>query len=209
MVGGFKRAILDRVFGGREEYADPPPKLIVGLGNPGDQYAGTRHNVGFWCIDRLAKTYSIDVTDRGRHAIIGEGQILGFDVVLVKPRTFVNRSGDAVRYVLDRFHVSPDQLIVIYDDISLPIGKMRIRPDGSAGGHNGMKSIIQTLGTHHIPRFRVGVGAPTSAAENIEYVLGTIKDEESAVINESIDRLIQGIEAVLAKGITEAMNKLN
>ena len=130
-------------------------------------------------------------------------------MVLVKPRTFVNKSGDAVRYLLDRFHVSPDQLIVIYDDMNLPLGKVRIRPAGSAGGHNGMKSIIKTLGTDHFPRFRIGIGSPCSADENIEYVLGTITDQEEVVINESIDLLMQGIEVILADGIKEAMNKLN
>ncbi|MCL0099658.1 aminoacyl-tRNA hydrolase [Dehalococcoidia bacterium] len=208
MVGIFKRAILTRVFGEREKNKKPP-QLIVGLGNPGQQYSGTRHNVGFWCIERISTSHSIDVSNRRKHAIIGEGQISGFDVVLVKPRTFVNRSGDAVRYVLDRFRASTDQLIVIYDDMNLPLGKVRIRPDGSAGGHNGMKSIIQTLGTDQFTRFRVGIGSPHSAAENIEYVLGTITDQEAVVINGSIDLLMQGIEVVLADGVTEAMNKLN
>jgi len=208
MVSAFKRAILSGVFGGLEEHKNPP-QLIVGLGNPGGEYAGTRHNVGFWCIDRIASVHSIDVSDRRKHAVVGEGQISGFDVVLVKPKTFVNKSGDAVRYLLNRFHVSPAQLIVIYDDMNLPLGKVRIRPDGSAGGHNGMKSIIQTLGTDHFSRFRVGIGSPPSADENIEYVLGTITDQEAVVINESIDLLMQGIEVMLADGITEAMNKLN
>ena len=209
MVAGLKQAILDRVLGGRGGDGGPPPRLIVGLGNPGDEYADTRHNVGFWCIDKLAKAHSIAMSDRRRHTIVGEGEIAGVGVALVKPRTFVNRSGDAVRYALDRFHTPPDQLVVVYDDMNLAIGKLRIRPDGSAGGHNGVKSIIHALGTQQFPRLRVGISSPDSASENVNYVLGTMTDEERAAVDESIDRAVQAIEAVLAAGITEAMNRFN
>ena len=152
---------LDRLIG-RGGMAPPPPEmLVVGLGNPGDRYRDTRHNVGFRCVDRIAGDHAIELSRRQRRALIGEGVIDGHPVVVARPRTFVNRSGEAVAYLLTRYAATPDRLLVVYDDMDLPLGKLRLRPSGSAGGHNGIKSIIDaTPHRHRPPRGRRRPGSP-------------------------------------------------
>ena len=194
----------------RSNRSSVPPKLvIVGLGNPGEEYASSRHNVGFWCVDRIAEEHSISLSRRNRSALLGEGVIEGHPVALAKPRTFVNRSGEAITYLLARFKVSPNELLVIYDDIALPLGKIRLRPEGSAGGHNGVKSITQAIGTQDFPRLRVGVGAPPPGSDQIGYVLGSIPDDDMEVANAAVDRVAQAVASVLTEGIDTTMNRFN
>ena len=132
--------------------------IIAGLGNPGKEYAGSRHNVGFMTLDELADRYNIDVREKAHKALIGKGMIEGNKVILVKPQTYMNLSGESIRSVMDYYKTEPSEFIVIYDDISLEPGQIRIRKKGSAGGHNGIKNIIAHLGTQEFPRIRIGVG---------------------------------------------------
>ncbi|MBI2873227.1 MAG: aminoacyl-tRNA hydrolase [Chloroflexi bacterium] len=184
-------------------------RVIVGLGNPGRQYDATRHNVGFWCMDELARRHGMQFERRHRLALIAQGQIAGGPVVLAKPRTFMNRSGEAVRYLLDRFHSVPGELLVINDDMDLPAGKLRLRPRGSSGGHHGLDSIIAQVGTQEFPRVRIGVGRPPSTAEGVEHVLGGFSRTERALVDDAIRRAADAVEAVLSQGIDVAMNLFN
>ena len=210
-------SILDALLGRRRGQTEPPSRpvvsppdlVIVGLGNPGNQYAHARHNVGFRCVDRIAASHSIALSRRNRSAIIGEGIIEGHAVVLAKPRTFVNRSGEAITYLLSRFRVSPRDLLVVYDDIALPLGRMRLRPDGGAGGHNGIKSIIDSVGTQDFPRLRIGIGSPPEGSDQIEYVLGTMSDDERKIADETLEQAAQAVVSTLTDGITVAMNRFN
>ena len=135
-------------------------RLIVGLGNPGREYAHSRHNVGFWCLNRLARRHGIAFSSRGRLAAVGEGRLAGRPVILAKPRTFVNLSGRAVSHLLQRYRLSPQQLLVVCDDLDLPLGRVRLRASGSHGGHRGMRSIIEAIGSQDFPRIRIGIGRP-------------------------------------------------
>ena len=189
----------------------PAPRdlIVVGLGNPGSEYARTRHNLGFRCIDRIASEYSISLSRRHRTALIGEGTVEGLPIALAKPRTYVNRSGQAVAYLLARYRAPPARLLVIFDDIALPLGKIRLRPDGSAGGHNGARSITEAIGTQAFPRLRVGIGAPPQGADQIEHVLGEMPEEELEVVNEAVERAAKAAVGVLIDGITSTMNRFN
>ena len=147
--------------------------IIAGLGNPSAQYEGTRHNVGFDVIDRLSEKYNISVDSKKHRALIGKGIIDGQKVILVKPQTFMNLSGESIRSIIDYYKVDPEQeLLVIYDDISLDVGQLRIREKGSAGGHNGIKNIIDQLGTQVFPRIKIGVGEKPKGYDLADYVLG-------------------------------------
>lgn len=201
-------AILERLRGGGE-FAEPRPKLIVGLGNPGPEYQGTRHNLGFKCVDLLADQHSIDFSDRRSSAVLGLGSISGHRVALAKPRTFVNRSGDAVRYLLARYRASPQDLLIVYDDMDLPLGRVRLRPDGSPGGHNGMRSIVEALGTQVFPRVRLGIGRPPAGVDQVEYVLSTFTRDEETQATEVVELAAKAVTIALAQGMTEAMNRFN
>ena len=201
--------ILDAIFGSRMRRAAPPSRIIVGLGNPGSQYAETRHNVGFWCVDRIAADHSIALTRRHRSSIIGEGEVDGHRVVLAKPRGYVNRSGQAIDYVLARYSISPQALLVIYDDMELPLGKIRLRPEGGAGGHNGIKSVIEAAGTQDFPRMRIGIGRPPEGSGAIAYVLDSMTEEERATADEVVARASQAVATLLTDGIAVAMNRFN
>ena len=205
----FLSPILDAIRGTRQGQADPPSLVIVGLGNPGGEYAGTRHNIGFWSLDRLAKEHSVTFSRRKRSALVGEGVVEGRRVALAKPRTFVNRSGGAITYLLARFRVSPRKLLIIYDDINLPVGKLRLRPRGSAGGHNGIKSIIEAVGTQDFPRMRVGVGRPSSDGNQIDHVLGAMSPEEQEATDDALKRVVQAVSTLLTEGIDATMSKFN
>ena len=158
---------------------EPISHIIVGLGNPGAQYFHTRHNAGFLAIDYICKKYGASVNRSGHKGLWGEATIAGKRVILVKPQTFMNLSGECVRAVLDYYKISPDNLIIIYDDISLDVGRLRVRRDGSAGGHNGIKSILEHLGTKTFPRIKVGVGQkPHPNYDLASWVLSEFKDDE-------------------------------
>lgn len=173
------------------------------------QYAGTRHNVGFGVIDRLSEEYRISVDTRKHKALIGKGMIGGQKVILAKPMTYMNLSGESVRELIEYYKISQEELIIIYDDISLDVGKLRIRAKGSAGGHNGIKSIISCLGTDVFGRIRVGIGEKPPRMDLADYVLGHFPSEELPVIREAIGRAGQAAETVLTDGIQAAMNRFN
>ena len=205
-----RRRILDTIVGLRtRQSAEPPAAVIVGLGNPETRYARTRHNVGFWCIDQIAEDHSIDLSRRNRLALTGEGVIEGHRVILAKPRTFVNRSGQAVTYLLARYKVSPQQLLIICDDMDLPVGKVRLRPTGGSGGHRGIHSVVEGLATRDFPRLRVGIGRPPEGSDPVGYVLGNMSEEERSTVNAALARVGQAVESVVADGITAAMNRFN
>ena len=191
------------------EAPDRSMKVIVGLGNPGDRYRNTRHNIGFQCIDLLSRQWGIGLRERRAKAILGRGRRLERDVVLAKPRTFMNRSGDAIAYLVARFGVKPADIVVIYDEMDLPVGKIRIRPGGSPAGHNGIRSIIGELHTQAFPRVRVGIGQPEARGEQVSHVLNRFTDEEAPAISEVIQRVAEALDCLLEENITVAMNRFN
>lgn len=192
-----------------KQQANSPSLVIVGLGNPGPEYAGTRHNAGFWCIDALAKKHGITLERRNRSAIVGEGEIEDLRVILVKPRTFVNRSGAAINYLTARYAAPIDKLLIVCDDINLPPGKLRMRRKGSAGGHNGIKSVIEAAGSQGFPRLRIGVGRPPEGTGQIEHVIGPMDSQDREIVDEAVGRAAEAIECLLTEGIDEAMSRFN
>ncbi len=183
--------------------------LVVGLGNPGIRYASTRHNVGFRFIDLLAKKAEIRLNDRRAKAVLGQGRIAGHEVVLVKPRTFMNNSGDGVEYLLARFGGRPSELLVVYDEMALPTGRIRLRASGSHAGHNGIRSIISALQTDGFPRLRIGVGQPSNNGESVPYVLGKFSKEEERLIAQAIQDAVAAVHCMLEESIDVAMNRFN
>lgn len=183
--------------------------IIVGLGNPGEKYNGTRHNIGFDVITTLADKFNIKM-DIGKYkALCGKGVINGEKVILVKPMTYMNLSGECLRQLVDYYKVDPSDIIIIFDDISLDVGQIRLRKKGSAGGHNGIKSIIQHLGTQEFYRIKVGVGDKPKEWDLADYVLGRFPENEKAKVNESINRSIEACETILENDIDYAMNIFN
>ncbi len=184
--------------------------IIVGLGNPKKEYENTRHNVGFMAIDALAEKYNISVLDCRHKALIGKGVINGYKVVLVKPLTYMNLSGEAVRAVIDYYKADAEsELIVIYDDVSLDVGQLRIRKKGSAGGHNGIKNIIAQLGHDVFLRIKIGVGEKPKGYDLADYVLGHFSKEELAVMQESLCKVDGAVNLMLAGEVDQAMNDYN
>ncbi|MBS5939559.1 aminoacyl-tRNA hydrolase [Clostridium sp.] len=181
--------------------------LVVGLGNPGDKYDGTRHNIGFETIDYIASKYNIDVTRVKFKGVIGEGFIGGEKVILLKPTTYMNLSGESVREAMSFYKLSEEDIVIIYDDISLEVGKIRIREKGSAGGHNGIKSIISNVNTDVFPRIKIGVGQPTG--DLVSHVLGRFSKEEAEDLKEVIEVSSKAVEIIMKSGTKDAMNKLN
>jgi PTH1 family peptidyl-tRNA hydrolase len=184
-------------------------KIIVGLGNPGAKYAGTRHNVGFSVIDELAEKYNISLTEKKHKAIFGKGIIEGEKVILAMPQTFMNLSGESVRELTDYYKCEPEEVIVVYDDIDLAVGKLRIREKGSAGGHNGMKNIVQHLGSQNFVRVRVGVGEKPKNMDLADYVLSRFGKDDLPYIRESCSNACDAIGIILSSGASAAMNKYN
>lgn len=183
--------------------------IVVGLGNPGNKYENTRHNVGFRTIDHISGKYGIRV-DRLRHkALTGDGAIKEERVLLVKPQTFMNLSGESVRDIVEWYKIPPENLIVIYDDADLPAGTIRVRPKGSSGTHNGMKSIIYQLQSDDFPRIRIGIGKAPEGWDLADYVLGRFSSEEAQVMGQSIERASEAAVAVMTEGIVSAMNRYN
>ena len=184
-------------------------KLIVGLGNPSQTYEGTRHNVGFTVIDVLAEEYHITVNSNHHKALCGKGWIAGESVLLAKPLTYMNLSGESVRPLADYYKVEPEDILIIYDDISLEPGKIRVRAKGSAGGHNGMKSIIQHLGTEAFPRVRLGIREKPAQMDLADYVLGHFNKEEQALMKEAAQTAVEAVTCYIEHGIAETMNRYN
>ena len=183
--------------------------IIAGLGNPTKEYEKTRHNVGFEVIDRLAKEYDIDVMTAKHKALCGKGTIEGQNVILAKPLTFMNLSGESVRELSVYYKVPPENCIIVYDDISLDVGRLRVRAKGSAGGHNGIKSIIARLGGENFPRVRVGIGDKPKGKDLADYVLGRFSKQEAEFMDTAYDNAVKAIAAIIAEGVESAMNKFN
>ena len=183
--------------------------VIVGLGNPGFKYSKTRHNVGFDTIDVLAKRYNIKVKKKEHKALTGECVINGEKVLLVKPQTYMNDSGRAIKLIMDYYNVPSDNIIIISDDIALDVGVLRLRAKGSAGGHNGLKSIIKCIGTESFKRVRIGVGKVPENYDVISFVLSMFPRKERALVKESFNEAASSIECIIEEGIEKAMSKYN
>lgn len=181
--------------------------LIVGLGNPGREYNNTRHNIGFDAIDVIADKYNIEVSRIKFKGVYGEGFVNGEKVILLKPTTYMNLSGESVREVMDFYKLSEEDILIIYDDVSLDVGRIRIREKGSAGGHNGIKSIIANIGTDVFPRIKVGVGKPQG--DLVKHVLGTFSKEDREDLNKVLEAVAMASETIIKDDAKEAMNKYN
>jgi PTH1 family peptidyl-tRNA hydrolase len=186
-------------------------KLVVGLGNPGARYESTRHNAGFAVVDRIAARHRIALRPDGRlRAKLGVGPIAGVETALLAPQTFMNRSGDAVRAALDAYPLDPAaDLLVVYDDLDLPFGKLRLRAGGGAGGHNGLGDIQERLDRRDFPRLRFGIGRPPPGEDPIEYVLAPFAPDEQAELDARLDAAADAIELAIAEGVPRAMNRVN
>jgi peptidyl-tRNA hydrolase, PTH1 family len=186
----------------------PLPDLIVGLGNPGPKYDGTRHNIGFVVLDELARSWQIAMPETKKfQGHFGEGTIGGRKIRLLKPTTFMNNSGQSIRSVLDWYKLSPASVLVVYDDMDLPVGRLRLRLSGSAGGQNGMKSAIAHLGTQSFPRLRVGIGSKNQDA--ISHVLGSFTPAEKVLVQEVVQFSVSAVEVSLRDGVEKAMSLFN
>ena len=184
--------------------------MIVFLGNAGPRYNGTRHNVGFAVGDILAKRCGVSINRLRSRALTARANIGGHDVLLVKPQTFMNLSGEAVRPLADYFKIPPERVLVVSDEVALVPGRLRMRASGSAGGHNGLKNIIQHLGSDRFPRIKVGVGSPKQAGyEVVDWVIGMPMGEEQKILLDTLDRAARAIAAVITLGMDKAMNKFN
>lgn len=184
--------------------------IIAGLGNPTKEYEGTRHNVGFDVIDRLSEKYNIAVDTKKHRALIGKGMIAGQKVILAKPQTYMNMSGESIRSLLDYYKVDEEhELLVIYDDVSLGVGQLRIRAKGSAGGHNGIKNIIAHLGGQVFPRIKIGVGEKPPKYDLADYVLGHFSKAEKVLMDEGYDNAVRAVEMIVSGDIEGAMNEYN
>ena len=183
--------------------------IVVGLGNPGSEYELTRHNAGFRVVDALAKEYNIFINKPKFKALIGETKVDDKKIILVKPQTYMNLSGESVKEILDWYKISMDNLIVVYDDIDISFGKLRVRPSGSAGSHNGLKSVISLVGSTDFKRVRVGIGKPPQNWDLINYVLGRFTKEEELDLEKVIKNAKDAVKCIIAKDINCAMNKFN
>lgn len=200
---------LIRILFRRRKVNLKPHLIVVGIGNPGPDYANSRHNVGFWFVNALAEKMGVGFSRTHRTLHSANGELEEKLVVLARPRTFVNKTGEAISYLLDRYEISPMQLVIVYDDIHLPAGKLRIRAKGSAGGHNGIRSVISSLDGNQFPRIRIGVGQPGSNEDQIGYVLGIPNKEDKTAIEGSISAGIQAISTLLHKNIDVVMSEFN
>ena len=185
-------------------------KLIVGLGNPGIEYQFTPHNIGFLAVDRLAEQHKVRIANRRCRALTGKATIAGHEVLLAKPETYMNLSGTSVRELVDEYEVEPARdLLVIYDELDLPLGAIRIRERGSSAGHNGMESIIGALGTQEVPRMRLGIAPDHDVRDGAKYVLSQLKKSQLPVVDEVLDRAARAVEVIFTEGIAKAMSLFN
>lgn len=183
-------------------------KLIVGLGNPGTEYERTRHNVGWRVVEAFAKKFRIDITKHEKNALTGSGRVAGGSVMVAKPLTYMNLSGDAVRLLVNAYLESTTDMIVVYDDIDLPLGKLRIRPNGSAGTHNGMRSIIGELATENFPRLRIGIGSNEQGRLR-DYVLDEFSADEEPLVERAVERAVDALLLFVRGDLKRAMNQFN
>jgi len=189
-------------------------KLIVGLGNPGTGYTGNRHNIGFMCLSAFAKQHGISLDKKQGQARVGSGRISDNQVVLAKPQTYMNASGQAVEYLVKRYKIDLDDLIVVYDDLDLPLGKIRIRRSGGGGGHHGIESIIDWLETPDFIRVRIGIGRPVDYQDStdsaiIKFVLSNFTEQEKQLITPVITRVVEALNYWVTDGLEAAMNRFN
>lgn len=183
--------------------------IIVGLGNPGQKYDKTRHNVGFDAIDLISEKHVIKVDKLKHRALIGQGRIGGEKVLLVKPQTYMNLSGESLASIVNYYDADIEKVIVIYDDIDLDVGKLRIRKKGSSGSHNGMRSIVKCLGSTDFPRIRIGVSKPEKNMDLADFVLSRFSKEDRVFVDESIDRVVKTVEEIMNTDLDRAMNMYN
>jgi PTH1 family peptidyl-tRNA hydrolase len=185
------------------------PHLIAGLGNPGPRYATNRHNVGFRCLELLAARHELAFDKRQKRAVIASGAIHTRRIILAKPQTFMNESGRAVAPLARFYKVQPERLLVVYDDLDLPLGTIRLRPEGGSGGHKGMRSIIEQIGTEAFPRLRIGIGRPPGQMDPAAYVLQDFSSEEEPLLEETLEHAVAAIEVWMSEGVEVAMNRYN
>ena len=183
--------------------------LIVGLGNPEEDYSGTRHNMGFDTLNKIAKEYNLEVNKKGFNGLYGKGKIEGEQVILLKPQTYMNLSGDSVKPCLDYYKIDTDNLIIIYDDIDIEKGIVKLRKIGGAGTHNGMKSVIESIKTKKFSHVRVGIGMPENKGDLINYVIGYVPEEEKELLDKSCEVAKDAVIEILKNGIDIAMNRFN
>ncbi len=183
--------------------------LIVGLGNPGEEYTQTRHNMGFWVVDELARRWSLDFKKAKFSSLAAVGERDGTKVCLVKPQTFMNLSGEAVSKAAGFYKVDLSQVLVVYDELDLPLGKIRFASEGSSGGHNGIKSIIEQLATKEFPRLRCGIGRPAGRRSVTDHVLSTFESDEKKVATELANTAADAVEFFLIHGLKQSMNQYN
>jgi len=184
-------------------------KIIVGIGNPGDEYADTRHNIGWKVADAFAAKFRIAIDKHEKNAMTGQGRVAGGSVLVAKPLTYMNLSGDSIRLLVNAYADSPDELMVVYDDIDMPLGKLRIKPNGGPGTHNGMRSIVAALGTERFARLRIGIGGVDSNGRLRDYVLGEITADEQPAIDRAIARSVDALVLFVRGDLKRAMNEFN
>jgi PTH1 family peptidyl-tRNA hydrolase len=185
-------------------------KLVVGLGNPGRAYRWTRHNMGFWLVERFAQELGIDLSRRGLLSVYGRGKIGNEEIILAKPQTFMNLSGEAIRRLLHFFKVPPENLVVLHDDLDLPFGKIRIRLRGGHGGHQGVKSIVEDLGSDDFVRLKVGIGRPSDRSQDpADYVLEPLTGGEREEFKAAVERGLEALQVLLREGPQAAMDKFH
>lgn len=200
--------ILDRIFGRPEDLPEGETFLVVGLGNPGREYKDNRHNIGFMAIDQLARQHDVKLSRVKNRALVTDFQFGPHKVVLAKPQTFMNSSGNAVGPLAKFYKLDPERILVIYDEIDLPFGTVRLREKGGSGGHNGMKSIINHLG-NDFPRLRLGVGRPPGKMPVPAYVLQDFHKSEHEIVREMLDTAVRATEMTITDGINKAMSRFN
>ena len=197
------------IFGFNKDRKDKKMKLIVGLGNPGREYVNTRHNAGFFVIEKLAYTLGADISEKKYKGLYTKVRIEDERVILLEPQTYMNRSGESVRAFMDYFKIEPSDVYVIYDDINLEPGNLRIRLKGSAGGHNGIKSLIEHMGTSDFPRIKIGVGEKPQKMDLADYVLGRFSEGDRKLLEEAADNAIEGLKLMINGRNDAAMNMYN
>ena len=183
--------------------------LVVGLGNPGQKYANTRHNMGFLTVDLLAEEAGVQLNKVKFKSAYNILRFAGARCLVMKPQTYMNLSGEAVREAAQFYKIPPERVLVIYDDVSLPVGKLRVRPSGSAGGHNGIKNIIAHLGTQDFPRVKIGPGAPGEGGDRIDWVIGVPSQADRKILLETFHRAIEAAACIIEHGCQKAMNDFN